>query len=361
MVPAAGSLDFSLFRAFPIGGTQAARVPARGGQHLQPYGVRQPEGQHHLRHVRTDHGHRGPAIRSARSSWASGSRSDRRSVSALTAAFGRRRHGAAPSSCVFPAQPRRLSAHAMPSIALALAASASRCCAVRSPSPRARQRIRRRRVTRIERAHATPQRTRPTLEAVGALGRMLHAWEQWDAAHEAYARAAGAGAARLRLARTSTPSCCSVSRGQRKPRRGSEAALASGRRTTCRRASSWPRRCSKPGTSMRASSCSRRCAASRQPSRRPSSVSDGSPRPRAGTSAAVAHLERAVTLFPEWGAAYYALALSYRALGRRDDARARARAARAVRRALAGGRRSGARHGHVALRDDARARCCSAG
>src|SRR5204863_6202635 len=36
--------------------------------------------------------------------------------------------------------------------------------------------------------------------------------------------------------------------------------------------------------------------------------------------AAVTHLERAVALFPEWGAAHYALALSYRALGRRDDA-----------------------------------------
>src|SRR5262249_19074222 len=36
---------------------------------------------------------------------------------------------------------------------------------------------------------------------------------------------------------------------------------------------------------------------------------------------AVEHLERAVALFPEWGAAYYTLALSYRALGRRDDAK----------------------------------------
>jgi len=34
----------------------------------------------------------------------------------------------------------------------------------------------------------------------------------------------------------------------------------------------------------------------------------------------VAHLERAVALFPEYGAAHYALALSYRALGRRDAA-----------------------------------------
>jgi tetratricopeptide (TPR) repeat protein len=35
---------------------------------------------------------------------------------------------------------------------------------------------------------------------------------------------------------------------------------------------------------------------------------------------AVAHLQRAVALFPEWGAAHYALALSLRALGRRDEA-----------------------------------------
>src|SRR5262245_8027372 len=35
---------------------------------------------------------------------------------------------------------------------------------------------------------------------------------------------------------------------------------------------------------------------------------------------AVAHLQRAVALFPEWGAAHYALALSYRTLGRREDA-----------------------------------------
>jgi tetratricopeptide (TPR) repeat protein len=37
---------------------------------------------------------------------------------------------------------------------------------------------------------------------------------------------------------------------------------------------------------------------------------------------AIAHLRRAVALFPELGAAHYALALSYRALGRNDDARA---------------------------------------
>src|SRR5262249_46355278 len=37
---------------------------------------------------------------------------------------------------------------------------------------------------------------------------------------------------------------------------------------------------------------------------------------------AIAHFERATALFPEFGAAYYAAALSYRAVGRLDAARA---------------------------------------
>jgi tetratricopeptide (TPR) repeat protein len=37
---------------------------------------------------------------------------------------------------------------------------------------------------------------------------------------------------------------------------------------------------------------------------------------------AIPHFERAIALFPEFGAAHYALALSYRATGRRDDAQA---------------------------------------
>lgn len=36
--------------------------------------------------------------------------------------------------------------------------------------------------------------------------------------------------------------------------------------------------------------------------------------------AAIAHLQRAITLFPDFGAAYYSLARSYRALGRTEDA-----------------------------------------
>jgi Flp pilus assembly protein TadD len=36
--------------------------------------------------------------------------------------------------------------------------------------------------------------------------------------------------------------------------------------------------------------------------------------------AAIAHLQRAIALFPEWGEAHYALAISYRRLGRQEDA-----------------------------------------
>ena len=52
--------------------------------------------------------------------------------------------------------------------------------------------------------------------------------------------------------------------------------------------------------------------------------------------AALAHLERAVTLFPELGAAHYGLALSYRALGRPDEARSALALHEQYRRALAG-------------------------
>src|SRR5262249_39522346 len=41
----------------------------------------------------------------------------------------------------------------------------------------------------IARAHREASDRSTDAKAVGALARVLHAWEQWDAAHEAYARA----------------------------------------------------------------------------------------------------------------------------------------------------------------------------
>src|SRR5262249_7246571 len=71
--------------------------------------------------------------------------------------------------------------------------------------------------------------------------------------------------------------------------------------------------------------------------------------------AAIAYFARALTLYPEWGAAHYAMALSFRALGRREEAQ----------RALANHARFGARWPTVAdpmldsvaaVRDDAQTR-----
>ena len=47
---------------------------------------------------------------------------------------------------------------------------------------------------------------------------------------------------------------------------------------------------------------------------------------RARHADAIEHFERAIALFPEFGAAHYALARAYRAQGRREDAEAALRA-----------------------------------
>ena len=155
-------------------------------------------------------------------------------------------------------------------------------------------------------------------EAVGALARLLHAWEQWDAAHEAYARAQTLAprtfawhyldaivlqrlarrteaAARLEQALTLSP--------DEVPSRVklAEALLESGNLDRSQQLFEALR--DVPASEPAAELGLGRIAAA-----------------RGRHDEAIAHLERAVTLFPEWGAAHYALALSYRALGRRDDA-----------------------------------------
>lgn len=155
-------------------------------------------------------------------------------------------------------------------------------------------------------------------DAVGALARALHAWEQWEAAHEAYARVQalaprafnwqyldalvlqrlarqGDAAARLEQALQASP-------GYLPARvRYAEALLEAGDLEPATRAFEALR--SEPAAVPAAELGLGRIAAA-----------------EGHHAAAVAHLERAVALFDQWGAAYYALALSYRALGRRDDA-----------------------------------------
>jgi superkiller protein 3 len=154
---------------------------------------------------------------------------------------------------------------------------------------------------------------------VGAFGRALHAWEQWSSAHEAYARAANLAprafewryldavvlqrlarhadaATRLREALTLSPDYL--------PARVklAEALLEAGEleeSQTLFRALA-----REPATSPAAEVGLGRIAAA-----------------QGQQAAAIEHLTRAVALFPELGAAHYALALAYRALGRMDEAR----------------------------------------
>jgi tetratricopeptide (TPR) repeat protein len=155
-------------------------------------------------------------------------------------------------------------------------------------------------------------------EAVGALGRVLHAWEQWAAAHDAYARAQALAPHTFawhyldavvlqRLARHAEAAAHLEQALQVSPDylparvKLAEALLDSGNPDRARPLFD---------------------ALGREPASEPAAEL-GLGRIAAAEGhheAAIAHLQRAIALFPEWGAAHYALALSYRALGRRDEA-----------------------------------------
>ncbi len=155
--------------------------------------------------------------------------------------------------------------------------------------------------------------------AAGALGRILQAWEQWSAAHDAYARAAALAprvfewryldavvlqrlarhadaAVQLRAALALSPEYL--------PARVklAEALLESGDLEESKRlfAALVTDTAATPAAEV---GLGRLAAAESQ------------------HVDAIAHFQRAVTLFPELGAGYYGLALSYRALGRQDEAR----------------------------------------
>ena len=169
---------------------------------------------------------------------------------------------------------------------------------------------------------------RPTdVSAVGALARTLHAWDQLGAAHDAYLRAQALapsayewlyldGVALQRLARPAEAAGrfdAALSRSSDYlPARAklAEALLDSG--DLDRAGPIYEALARERAAEPVAEFGLGRIAAARR-----------------RHETAVAHFERAVALFPEFGSAYYALALSYRLLGRQDDAeRALARNAR---------------------------------
>ena len=173
--------------------------------------------------------------------------------------------------------------------------------------------------TAIAGAYDAARRAPDDAQRAGQLGRVLHAWEQWDAARTAYARAAALaprspewryleGLVLLRLARPDLAADALRAALERAPAylpaklKLAEALLDAGELAESR--------------ARFAELTDPACAPAVQ-------FGLGTIAAREGRHAeAIAHLERAVALFPEFAAAHYALARSYRALGRAEQAEA---------------------------------------
>lgn len=156
-------------------------------------------------------------------------------------------------------------------------------------------------------------------EAVGALGRVLHAWEQWEAASGAYARAEALA--------PRTPAWPYL-HGLVLQRLARPAEAAAGfERAVALAPEDLPARLKLAETLLDAGDLDRSerlFTALTAPESAPA-VAFGLGRiaaARGRHADAIVQFERAVGLFPEFGSAHYALARSYRAVGRQDEARA---------------------------------------
>ena len=173
--------------------------------------------------------------------------------------------------------------------------------------------------TAITAAYDAARRAPDDAQAAGRLARVLHAWEQWEAARAAYARAQALapqayewryleGLVLQRLARPDLAVAAfreAVSRGPAYlPARLklAEALLDAGELDESRTRFT---ELTDPA-----------CAPAVQFGLGTIAVRQGRP------ADAIPYLQRAIALFPEFGSAHYALARAYRALGRRDEAEA---------------------------------------
>jgi tetratricopeptide (TPR) repeat protein len=156
--------------------------------------------------------------------------------------------------------------------------------------------------------------------AVGGLGITLQAWEQWEAAHAAYQRAQALapeaadwwhldGLVLLRMARYGEAAGAFESALRRQPEfTAARARLAEARFEEGR---------------LEASGEAYQALASRPEAAPVGALGLGRIAARQGRHHdAVGHFEKAVALYPEFAAAYYGLAQSLRALGRRTEAAA---------------------------------------
>ena len=171
----------------------------------------------------------------------------------------------------------------------------------------------------IARAHREAVAHATDAIQAGALGRVLQAWEQWDAAHQSYVRAQAIAPGTFDwqyldavvLQRLARPADAAARL---------QAALAA-------RPDYLPARVKLAESLFDAGDLEgsqRLFSALTDPDCAPA-VAFGLGRIAAAQgrhAAAVEDFNRAIALVPEFGAAHYALALSYRALGRRDEAQA---------------------------------------
>ena len=152
----------------------------------------------------------------------------------------------------------------------------------------------------------------------GALARLLHAWEQWGAAHDSYARAAALAGGEFEWRYLDA---CVLQRLARP----AEAAVRL-KEALAIRPGYLPARVKLADVlfeaGQREESRALFTSLSAEPAAEPEALF-GLGRIAAADGAhdqAVRYIERALALFPEWGAARYSLALSLRALGRREEA-----------------------------------------
>ena len=178
----------------------------------------------------------------------------------------------------------------------------------------------------ISRVHRDAVANPSSPQAVATFARTLHAWELWDAALQAYERAAHLDPASFEL-----PYLQAVVL-QRLARHGEAASRL--RQALAIAPAYLPARARLAEALFESGAVSESkalfSALVREPAAEPiAELGLGRIAAAEGRhDRAVTHLERATALFPEFGAAYYALARSYRELARLDDAR-RAAALRA--------------------------------
>ncbi|HEX2491097.1 MAG TPA: tetratricopeptide repeat protein [Blastocatellia bacterium] len=171
----------------------------------------------------------------------------------------------------------------------------------------------------LSRAHKEASARPNAPDAVCGLARALHAWEQWEGAHQAYDRCQSLAPATFDWAYLDALVLQRIARH--------EAAALEFRQALRLNPEYLPARIRLAESLFEAGQLGESrdlfAALSQEPAVRPAAEL-GLGRVAAAEGQhdrAITHLERAVALYPEFGAAYYALALSYRTLARTDDAR----------------------------------------